>query len=131
VIARLKERRRRARFAAALRHVQGPMTPQIAADDVLAETAMNACRVEHSKKGRSFTAAFAARVLKKGHATILSSMAKNAVGNQLFERRILFHLVARKIISDLRIEDPVEVPRGVGAEALEVTAFLKDRGWND
>lgn len=52
--------------------------------------------------------------------------AENAVGNELFEGGVLFHLRSGAVAGMSGIEDDIEVSIDVTAEALEVSDFVKD-----
>jgi hypothetical protein len=56
--------------------------------------------------------------------------SENAVGNQLLEGRILFHLRTRPIAGMFRVEKHTEITIDVFAEALKVANFMKDRRGN-
>jgi hypothetical protein len=58
-------------------------------------------------------------------------MAEDAVGNQLLERRILFHLGPRPVAHMLGLQQLGQVPRRVGAKSLKVPEPLKDRRRHD
>jgi hypothetical protein len=56
---------------------------------------------------------------------------KNAVGNQLLEGRILFHLRTWPIAGMLRVKKHAEITIDVVAETLKVADLVKDRRGDD
>lgn len=57
--------------------------------------------------------------------------AEDAVGDELFEGGVLFHLRSGAVAGVRGIQDDVEVAINVAAEALEVSNFVEDLSGDD
>lgn len=74
----------------------------------------------------SFTLSGAALVLEQ-----LIFEAEDAVGDELFEGGVLFHLWSGSVAGVCGVEDDIEIAIDGGAEALEVSDFVEDFGGDD
>ena len=74
---------------------------------------------------------FAAGVLKERRRARRIAMAKDHVGNQLLERRVLLDLGPRAIARVLGAEQLAEIALALGREPLKMPESMKQLGWHD
>jgi hypothetical protein len=65
------------------------------------------------------------RVTENRWFTGIVKMAKNTVGNQLFERWILFHFAARAILNQVAAQQLLDVDVSIARKTLEISQRVK------
>ena len=78
----------------------------------------------------AFAHAGAAGVLKDRRPAVGVDVAKDHVGNQLLEARVLFHLIARPVARLLGPQQFAEIPIDLAAKPLKMPQPVKQLGGN-